>query len=208
MPGSTTTRGATRPARSSIYLGRGPQTMPAGGQRLLGARARNAIELKHAVAAIGPAAGGFGRGGGAGRGGAAAAPHRPRRRLPRRRQLPHRRQLRRHLPAQRRRPHSITGGMPATGSPRRRRNRRLAADAAASPPASATSRPCSGSTTRSRRRSPRRDEFFEFLFSAAGQNYADIKAKADKQEALPPIALDASRSRSTSTPTTPSSRRA
>jgi hypothetical protein len=36
------------------------------------------------------------------------------------------------------------------------------------------------------------DAFFEFVFSAAGQNYADIKAKADKQEALPPIALDAS----------------
>src|SRR3954468_11036790 len=51
-----------------LYVGRGPQTMPAGGARLLGARARNAVELGHAVAAIGPAiAGGFGRGG-AGRG--------------------------------------------------------------------------------------------------------------------------------------------
>jgi hypothetical protein len=35
------------------------------------------------------------------------------------------------------------------------------------------------------------DAFFEFLFSAAGQNYADVKAKADKQEGLPPVALDA-----------------
>src|SRR6185436_8922102 len=51
----------------AIYMGRGPQNMPAAaGFRLLGARSRNAIELKHAIAAIGPA-GGFGRGGGAGR---------------------------------------------------------------------------------------------------------------------------------------------
>jgi len=35
------------------------------------------------------------------------------------------------------------------------------------------------------------DAFFEFVFSAAGQNYAEIKAKADKQEALTPVALDA-----------------
>src|SRR5262249_15142804 len=53
-----------------LYVGRGPQSMPAStGFRILGARARNAIELRHAVAAIGPA-GGFGRGGGGGRGGA------------------------------------------------------------------------------------------------------------------------------------------
>src|SRR4051794_30040245 len=44
-----------------LYIGRGPQSLPAGaGFRILGARARNAIELKHAVATIGPA-GGFGR---------------------------------------------------------------------------------------------------------------------------------------------------
>src|SRR3954469_4534876 len=52
-----------------LYVGRGPQAMHARGQRLLGARARNAIELGHALAAIGPALGGFGRGG-AGRAGA------------------------------------------------------------------------------------------------------------------------------------------
>src|SRR4029079_13608353 len=45
-----------------LYGGRGPKSMPAGGNRLLGARARNAIELSHAVAAIGPSiGGGFGR---------------------------------------------------------------------------------------------------------------------------------------------------
>src|SRR5918993_4316402 len=56
-----------------IYLGRGPQNLPAGGARPLGARARNAIELKHGVAAIG-GAGGFGGRGGAGRGAAPPTP--------------------------------------------------------------------------------------------------------------------------------------
>src|SRR3954463_15637082 len=55
-----------------IYVGgRGPSVLTATQNRLLGARGRNAIELQHAVAAIGPAGGGFGRGG-AGRGAAAA----------------------------------------------------------------------------------------------------------------------------------------
>src|SRR5437868_7359139 len=58
----------------AIYVGgRGPAALTATQNRLLGARARNAIELQHAVAAIGPAGGGFGRGG-AGRGGAPATP--------------------------------------------------------------------------------------------------------------------------------------
>ena len=33
------------------------------------------------------------------------------------------------------------------------------------------------------------DEFFDFVFGASGQSYADIKAQADRQEALPPIRL-------------------
>src|SRR5262249_39751333 len=33
------------------------------------------------------------------------------------------------------------------------------------------------------------DEFFDFIFKAAGQNYEDVKAKVDKQEALPAVAL-------------------
>src|SRR6185369_12016228 len=58
-----------------LYVGRGPKSMPAGGNRLLGARARNAIELSHAVAAIGPSiGGGFGRGAGAGTPAATATP--------------------------------------------------------------------------------------------------------------------------------------
>ncbi len=57
----------------AIYIGRGPQALPASaGFRVLGARARNAIELNHAVAAIGPA-GGFGRGGAGGARGAGGA---------------------------------------------------------------------------------------------------------------------------------------
>ncbi len=52
----------------AIYVGRGPSALAATQGRLIGARSRNAIELKQAVAAIGPAGGGFGRGG-AGRGG-------------------------------------------------------------------------------------------------------------------------------------------
>jgi hypothetical protein len=33
------------------------------------------------------------------------------------------------------------------------------------------------------------DEFFDFIFSASGMKYADIKAKADAREALPEVAL-------------------
>jgi len=33
------------------------------------------------------------------------------------------------------------------------------------------------------------DEFFEFVFGAVGQSYGDIKAKAERQEAMPPIRL-------------------
>jgi len=48
----------------AIYVGgRGPAVLTQTQNRLLGARARNAIELKHAVAAIGPAGGGRGGGG-------------------------------------------------------------------------------------------------------------------------------------------------
>jgi hypothetical protein len=144
-----------------IYLGaRGPQVMPAGGQRLLGGRARNAIELKHAVAAIGPAGGG--RGGAGRQGGAQPAETPP------------------------------TAGAPAatSGTP---------AAPAAQPP---TGRGRGGQNAslgdfqtvqRLDNKVPPQitagDAFFGFLFSTAGQNYAEIKAKADKQEALPPIAL-------------------
>jgi hypothetical protein len=145
-----------------VYVGRGPQSMPAGSQRLLGARGRNAIELKKAVAAIGPATG---FGGGRGRGAAPA-------------------------------PTTAAGaegagraagaggagaqGVQPAGGGRGGQNASLGdfqtvqrLDNKIPPQITAS------------------DAFFEFLFGAAGQNYADIKAKADKQEPLPPIALDA-----------------
>jgi hypothetical protein len=110
----------------AIYVGRGPSTLPASaGFRILGARARNAIELNHAVGAIGPALAGFGRGGGAGRGNQNLGDFTTVERLDKK------------IPPQ------ITAS----------------------------------------------DEFFEFVFKAAGQNYADIKAKADTQEALSPVVL-------------------
>jgi hypothetical protein len=153
-----------------IFLGRGPQTMPAGGQRLLGARARNAIELKHAVAAIGPAGGR----GGAGRGGQAAPAATPAAATPQTATV-------------------TISAVPAPGQP---------AGVPAQPPAVVGGRGGQPTTLGDFQTVQRLDNkvppqitasdaFFEFLFSAAGQSYADIKAKADKQEALPPIALDA-----------------
>lgn len=141
----------------AIYVGRGPQNLPTASFRLLGARARNAIELNHAVAAIGPTLAGIGRGGGAGPGAQAA-------------------------------PQGASGAAPA-GAP----------GAAAQPQRGGGGRG-SGSlgdfTTVERldKKIPPQitasDEFFDFVFKAAGQNYDDIKAKADKQEALPPAALN------------------
>ena len=123
----------------AIYVGRGPSTLPASaGFRILGARARNAIELNHAVAAIGPSLGGFGRG---------AAP--------------------------------AAGAQPQRGGAGGGRGTQNLGDFTTVerldkmiPPQITAS-----------------DEFFDFVFKAAGQNYDDIKAKADKQEALPPVAL-------------------
>ena len=116
-----------------VYVGRGPQSMPPGSQRLLGARGRNAIELKKAVAAIGPAAAGFG-GRGAGAGGAGR------------------------------------GGQPAAQGDFQTVQR---LDNQIPPQITAS------------------EAFFEFLLGAAGQNYADIKARADRQESLSPIPVDA-----------------
>jgi hypothetical protein len=167
-----------------IYLGRGPQNMPAGGARLLGARARNAIELKHAVAAIGTATGGFGRGG-AGRGAQPAPTTAPTTTAAVTTITP---------PTTPGNPVTGTAVMtvPAPGQP---------ATPAAQPPAGGgrAGQPTTLGDFQTVQRLDNKippsitasDAFFEFLFSAAGQNYADIKAKADKQEALPPIALNA-----------------
>ena len=164
-----------------LYIGRGPQSMPAGGQRLLTARGRNAIELEHAIAAIGPVlAGGFGRGG-AGRGaapnaaGAAAG----------------------------------TAGGTTAGTTADARGGQPAAGQTA-PGQNAAVQPQRGAgggrgganpnlgdfqtvqrlDTKVPPQITASDEFFDFIFSAAGQSYADVKAKADKQEPLPGVALD------------------
>jgi len=148
-----------------VYVGgRGPAVLTQAQNRLLGARGRNAIELQHAVAAIGPVGGGFGRGGGQ----AAPAPAN-------------------NQTAQR-------GAAPAT----------TAGDTTAAgrgqPPAAAPGGGRGGSlgdfqtVQRLDNKIPPQitagDEFFDFIFSASGQKYADIKAKADAREALPPVRLE------------------
>lgn len=145
-----------------VYVGaRGPAVLTATQNRLLGARARNAIELQHAIAAIGPV-GGFGRGG-AGRGGG-------------------------NPPAE---PASTTAGDTT------------AAGRGQQPPAAPAGRGRGGASAslgdfqtvqRLDNKIPPQitagDEFFDFLFSAAGLKYAEIKTKADAREALPAAALD------------------
>jgi hypothetical protein len=148
----------------AIYVGgRGPSVLTATQNRLLGARARNAIELQHAVAAIGPAGGGFGRGGGAGRG--AAAP----------------------TPAATTTPAVSTPGNPA---------------APAAPPAQPAGPGRGGAATTlgdfqtvqrlDNKITPQitaGDDFFNFVFSASGLSYADVKSKADAREPLPAATL-------------------
>lgn len=148
-----------------IYLGsRGPAVLTATQNRLLGARARYAIELQHAVAAIGPAGGGFGRGG-ADRGAQPAAQA------------------------------AQPGAAPATAGDT------TAAGRGAQPAAPAGggrggANPNLGdfqTVQRLDNKIPPQitagDEFFDFIFSAAGTKYADIKAKADARDALPPVTL-------------------
>jgi hypothetical protein len=148
----------------AIYVGgRGPAAVTATQNRLVGARARNAIELQHAVAAIGPA--GFGRGGGAGRGGAPAAPT----------------------------------TAPTTAAPTAPTTATTTVPVAAQPAAGAGrggANPNLGDFQTVQRLDNKvppaitaSDEFFTFIFSASGLNYADIKAKADAREALPAAAL-------------------
>jgi hypothetical protein len=142
----------------AIYLGpQGPADFPADQRRLLSARARNAIEIEHAVAAIGPPAAGFGAGRGGNAPAAAAGDARPQ-------------------PAQGQRG---AGAQPAAGRGGGRGGSQNLGDFQTVqrldnkvPPQITAS-----------------DEFFEFVFSAAGQPYADIKAKAEKREPLPALNL-------------------
>ena len=57
----------------AVFIGRGIRGMPAGQNRLINARAREAVEQHGAIATIGPAAGNAGRGGGAAPAAATAA---------------------------------------------------------------------------------------------------------------------------------------
>jgi hypothetical protein len=145
----------------AIYVGRGPAALTPAQNRLIGARARNAIELQRAVAAIGPAAG-FGRGGGAGRGAPPPPTTAPAATAP------------------------ATAGTPVASAP--------------TVPAPAAGRgganPNVGDFQTVQRLDNKippaitaGDDFLNFIFSASGVSYADIKAKADAREALPAAAL-------------------
>lgn len=150
-------QGADVAGKVVVYLGRGPSTLPATANRLLGARGRNAIELRHAVAAIGPAIAFGGRGGRGGPAGPAGAER------------------------------GAGAGTPAG---------RAEQPAAGRGGGRGRSDNLGDFTTVQRldTKTPPQitasDEFFAFLFSAAGQNYADLKAKADQGEALPAVTLD------------------
>jgi hypothetical protein len=136
-----------------IYVGQGRGTVPF---RTLYGRARQAIELHHAVAAIGPM-GTFGGRGGAGRGANAPTQSGDATAQPGRGQPG--------TPA----PPSFGGGGRGGNIGDFQTVQRL--DTKTAPQITAS------------------DEFFDFLFSAAGQKYADVKAKADAKEPLPDISL-------------------
>jgi hypothetical protein len=143
-----------------VYVGsRGPSVLTPTQNRLLGARGRNAIELQHAVAAIGPA-GGFGRGGR----GAQAATTSP-------------------APAATTPTTSSTPNAPAAQPPAGFGGRGGAnASLGDFPTVQRLDTKVPPQITAS-------DEFFQFIFSAAGLNYADIKEKIDARDPLPAIAL-------------------
>ncbi len=147
-----------------LFAGRGPQGVPF---RTIVGRARNAIELQHAVATIGPMGTLGGRGGG----------------------------------------RATTTPPPASSGGDATQNGRGQAEGSAAQPAAGGGGGGGGgaraggltlgdfqTVQRLDNKTPPQitasDEFFEFLFNAAGQKYADIKAKADKQEPLPPVTLD------------------
>jgi hypothetical protein len=152
-------KGRDAKGKIAIYVGaRGPAALTATQNRLLGARARNAIELQHAVGAIGPAAG-FGRGG-AGRG-AAPAPAAPTT-APTTSATP---------PAPPQPVVAPAGGGRGGNNPNLGDFQTVQRLDNMVPPAITAG-----------------DEFFDFIFSAAGVKYVDIKAKADAREALPAAA--------------------
>jgi hypothetical protein len=151
----------------ALYIGRSSRGMTQVHDRLVNARARNAIEMHHAIAAIGPVLPPGGRGRGAGPqgntpagentadGGRASAP------------------------AANAPPAGAPGGNTPAG------NAPAAAAAAARvdfQTVQSLENPIPPSITAS-------DEFFEFIFSGSGRTYAELKALAAKQESLPDVAL-------------------
>jgi len=171
-------RGKDAGGKVAIYVGRGPAALTPAQNRLVSARGRNAIELRHAAAAIGPAAG-VGRGGGAGRGAAVPTPSAP-------------------TTAPVMAPATTTAATP-TAAPPATPPATAAASAAAVPSAGGGR----GGATASlgdfqtvqrldNKVAPQitaGDEFFTFVFSASGFDYAAIKAKADARAPLPAAAL-------------------
>lgn len=150
-----------------VYLGTAPKTETPVSFRLIGARARLATE-KGAVAVIGPANLGGGRG--AGRGGPAPAAA----------------------------PGVAPAGTPAAAPPAGAPVAGAAPARGAQPPAAGGrgGQPDNGDfTTVQKYDAPvtpqltATDEFFEFLFSGSDVKYADLKAKAAAQEPLPSFTL-------------------
>ena len=149
-----------------IYLGQqGPKTAPSGSNRLLVARARNAVE-KGAAAVIGAPGFGFGRGRGAAAVPPAAAPDA--------------------APASQ--PTGAAAAQPAvTPAPQPAaqpvgRGRGNPPDDGDFTTAQRYDRPIVPTLTA-------RDEFFEFLFSGSTTPYAELKDKVAKLEPLPVMAL-------------------
>jgi hypothetical protein len=158
----------------AIYVGRGPKNLPAAaGFRIFGARARNAIELNRAVAAIGPALGGFGRGGG-GRGtpgvqsSSAQVPPTPQ-------------------PAGA--PTAPTAAQPGAQGAQGGAPAAVAGGGRGGNPNLGDFQTVERLDKRVPPQITASDEFFDFVFKAAGQNYDEVKAKADQQEPLPAVAL-------------------
>jgi hypothetical protein len=149
----------------AIYAGgRGPSVLTATQNRLLGARARNAIELQHAVAAIGPAGGGFGRGG-AGRG-AAAPPTAPTTTPP-----------------------ATEPATPAAPAPPAAAAQPPGGGRGGANPNLGDFQTVQRLDNKIAPQITAGDEFFTFVFSASGLSYAEIKATADAREPLPAAAL-------------------
>jgi hypothetical protein len=149
-----------------VYLGAGPKTIPQGSYRLLGARARNAVE-KGAIAVIGPAGMGGGR-----RGGAPAAAG---------------------VPGAAAGAAGAAGAPTAAGAAAGGAGARGAQPVAGR---GGFGQPDNGDFTTVQRYDvpvvptlTAQDDFFEFLFSGSDMKYAQLKELAISQEPIPPVAL-------------------